>query len=286
MPNTKNTADVAILGCGNMGAAFARALLASGRKVAVWNRTASRAQALATDGAVVHESARSAAADAALTILCVGTAADAREVMGSFDTGDLSGRTVLNVTSGTPDEARDLGEWAVSQGLKYLDGVILAYPEQIGTETARILVAGDEELWQEHQECLRSLAGLSAYAGRDFAAAASVDTGLVGAFYISSLVAFVEATRFMTNAGVPPELISELLDDITTLQHQLRLILGRVTADDYSTDQATLHVYAEVAQSFSSVMGDAPIANTTARILQEGIRAGFGEEDLAALFKL
>lgn len=285
MPNTTTTADVAILGCGNMGAAFVRALLASGRRVAVWNRTAARAQALATDGAVVYDTARSAAAAAPLAIVCVGTAADAREVMESFDS-DLAGRTVLNVTSGTPREARDLGAWALSRGLNYLDGAILAYPEQIGTDTARILVAGNEELWEEHRECLRALGGLSASAGPDFAAAASVDAGMVGAFYISSLVAFVEATRFMTKAGVPPELISELLDDITTLQHQLRLILGRITADDYSTDQATLHVYAEAAQSFSAVMGDAPIANTTARILQEGIGAGFGEEDLAALFKL
>jgi hypothetical protein len=34
------------------------------------------------------------------------------------------------------------------------------------------------------------------------------------------------------------------------------------------------------------VMGDAPMANTTARILQDGIHAGLGEEDLAAIFKL
>lgn len=286
MPNTTSTTDVAILGCGNMGTAFARALLASGRTVAVWNRTAARAHTLTSAGAVLHDTAPSAAATAALTIVCVGNAADAREVMESFDAADLGGRTVLNVTSGTPDEARALGAWAVSQGLSYLDGAILAYPEQIGTETARILVAGSHGSWEKHRKCLRALGGLSAYAGPDFAAAASVDTGLVGAFYISSLVAFVEATRFMTKAGVPVELISELLDDITTLQHQLRLILGRISAQDYSTDQATLHVYAEAAQSFSAVMGDAPIASTTARILQEGISAGFGGEDLAALFKM
>lgn len=54
----------------------------------------------------------------------------------------LAGRTILNVTSGTPDDARAMHLWTQGLGMRYLDGAILAYPEQIGTEAARILVAG------------------------------------------------------------------------------------------------------------------------------------------------
>jgi threonine dehydrogenase-like Zn-dependent dehydrogenase len=42
--------DVAVLGCGLMGAALVRALAKTGRSVAVWNRTPDRAEALAGDG--------------------------------------------------------------------------------------------------------------------------------------------------------------------------------------------------------------------------------------------
>jgi len=45
--------DIGIIGTGRMGAAIAGRLLGLGRKVAVWNRTAAKAQALAAAGATV-----------------------------------------------------------------------------------------------------------------------------------------------------------------------------------------------------------------------------------------
>lgn len=44
---------VAMLGTGIMGAAMARNLLKDGHRVAAWNRTRSRAEPLAADGATV-----------------------------------------------------------------------------------------------------------------------------------------------------------------------------------------------------------------------------------------
>lgn len=290
MSQTPPQNDVAVLGCGNMGAAFVRALRAADKQVAAWNRTSARAEALADVGAYVHTDASTAVAASAVTIVCVGTADDAREVIEKVGPETFGDRVIINVTSGTPAQARDLGAWATGQGLRYLDGAILAYPEQIGGETTRILVAGSEELWNEQKDLVRTLGGLSAHTGSDFGSAAVVDTGLVGSFYFATLVAFVEATRYVTSAGVPHALISELLGDIpTTLQHQLQLILDRIEADDFATDEATLQVYAAAAQSFSAAMdadGRAPIARTTAEILQKGVEAGLGEVDLAAIVKL
>ncbi|GAB4009963.1 NAD(P)-dependent oxidoreductase [Nocardioides ultimimeridianus] len=290
MSNERMQNDVAILGCGNMGAAFARALLASGRKVAVWNRTESRVQPLAELGADAHSTPEGAARSSAVVIVCVATAADAREVIEKVGVDEFGDRTVLNVTSGTPDEARELGRWATSHGLRYLDGAILAYPEQIGGESTRILVAGSDALWQENETLIRTLGGLSAYTSDDFGSAAVVDTGLVGSFYFSTLVAFIEAVRYMTHRGVPISLLTDMLGDTTTtLQHQLGLLLRRIEADDYTTDEATLQVYAMAAQSFSAAMdvdGGAPISRLASEILTKGVEAGYGEVDLAAIYQL
>lgn len=282
--------EVAVLGCGNMGSAFVRALLAADKKVAAWNRTPARAEALADAGADVHTDANSAVAASAVTIICVGGADDVREVITAVGPETFGDRLVINVTSGTPEQARELAGWATSQGLRYLDAAILAYPEQIGEESTRLLVAGSEELWDQQKDLIFTLGGSSAYTGSDFGSAAVVDTGLIGSFYFATLVAFVEATRYVTSAGVPHALISDLLGDVaTTLPHQLRLILGRIEADDFATDEATLQVYAAAAQSFSAAMdadGKAPVARLTAEILQKGIDAGLGELDLAAIVKL
>ncbi len=45
--------EISVLGLGNMGAALAKSLLASGRSVTVWNRSADKAKPLIDAGAEV-----------------------------------------------------------------------------------------------------------------------------------------------------------------------------------------------------------------------------------------
>ena len=58
--------NIAWLGCGLMGAPMVRRLLGAGFSVTVWNRTASKAQALQADGAQLASTAAQAAAQADL----------------------------------------------------------------------------------------------------------------------------------------------------------------------------------------------------------------------------
>lgn len=68
MPFAPDTTSVAVLGTGAMGAGMARCLLRAGFGVTVWNRTRSRAEPLADDGAVVAASATAAVGDAQVVI--------------------------------------------------------------------------------------------------------------------------------------------------------------------------------------------------------------------------
>lgn len=280
--------DVAVLGCGNMGSSLARALLASDKRVAVWNRTPERAQPLLDDGAEVHVQAASALLDAPLAIFCLGSTDDVRQVLSTIAPEDLVGRTVLNVTSGTPDDAQRLAALVLAQGSHYLDAAILCYPEQIGTEPARILVAGDEDLWKVHENVVRTLAGASTYVGPDHRAANVLDTGLVGAFYISSLVSFIEAARFICDSGVSREVLTSLVGyAVSQLERELQQVLERIGTGDFTTDQATLSVYSDASNAFALAMGApvaAPMIHSTAACLRRAIESGLGDEDIAALF--
>ncbi len=64
MTGPNESQDVCVIGLGNMGSALAQALLTSGHRVTVWNRTASKCEALATAGATVATSVSEAAAAA------------------------------------------------------------------------------------------------------------------------------------------------------------------------------------------------------------------------------
>jgi 3-hydroxyisobutyrate dehydrogenase-like beta-hydroxyacid dehydrogenase len=273
-----------------MGSALARALLASGRRVVVWNHTAERARALVGDGTELRTRADEAVLATPLAILCLSSTDDVRAVLETIEPDRLAGRTVLNLTTGTPDDAHSLRDWAQTRGLRYLDGAIGAYPEQIGTQPARILVAGDEELWRTHQEAVCDLAGSSMYVGADHGAANVIDAAVTGAFYISSLVSFIEATRFVSRFGVSYEVLADLVGySLGVLEGELQKILRRIADGAFATDEATLNVYADAAEAFAAGMGaqgDASMIQTTARVLRQGVDAGLGDADIAAVFTL
>ena len=71
MTESQESQDVCVIGLGNMGSALAEALLTSGHRVTVWNRTASKCDPLSAAGASVAASVSKAAAAAKVIIVCV-----------------------------------------------------------------------------------------------------------------------------------------------------------------------------------------------------------------------
>ncbi|CAM5711654.1 3-hydroxyisobutyrate dehydrogenase-like beta-hydroxyacid dehydrogenase OS=Streptomyces violarus OX=67380 GN=FHS41_003420 PE=3 SV=1 [Streptomyces violarus] len=95
---------------GAMGTALARAW--AGRRVprTVWNRTAARAEALAAEGVTV--AARTAAAAVAANRLVIACLLDDASLEKALEDADLSGRDLVNLTTGTPAEGRARAAWA------------------------------------------------------------------------------------------------------------------------------------------------------------------------------
>jgi 3-hydroxyisobutyrate dehydrogenase len=92
---------LALLGTGTMGAGMARNLMAAGHELHVWNRTRERAEALAGDGAVVHDTPAEAldGADALLTML-----ADGAAVAAAVEGLDLDGVRWAQMSTVGPEE--------------------------------------------------------------------------------------------------------------------------------------------------------------------------------------
>ena len=49
--------------------------------------------------------------------------------------GALVGKSLLQFSTGTPAEVGTLDSWVDAQGARYLDGVIMMYPADIGEES-------------------------------------------------------------------------------------------------------------------------------------------------------
>ena len=119
--NSATTAyDVAILGCGLMGAALVRALAKNGRSVAVWNRTPDRAEALAGDGITPIRTVGDAVDSSRLIIACMSTYESTISALESV--ADWTGVTLVNVASGAPERPKSWRDGPRSAARNILTG--------------------------------------------------------------------------------------------------------------------------------------------------------------------
>lgn len=114
-------------------------------------------------------------------IVCVADQDAAREVLG-FAADALQGRALVNITSGTPAQGREIAELAASHGAAALDGVALAVPRTVGTADAALLYAGSEAAFTEHRAVLERL-GAATFVGADPGLAAVYDMALLCGMY-------------------------------------------------------------------------------------------------------
>lgn len=268
----------AVIGCGMMGSAIARSLAEGGREVVVWNRSAGKAAELAGPSITVAGDPQEAVDAASLVVLVLSTYDAARSALDSIE---WNGATIANLITGTPAEAEEFATWAAERGAAYLDGAILAYPQDIGTPDAMIVVAGDPKLWADHGSCLCIVAGATRHVSEKVSAANVLDVAATGGFYTVAIGAFVEAAAFAKAAGVSPKTLlvpAEPLVEI--LKRSLEEASEAIETGEFETDQATLDVFLEAAEGWRSAMVDAGQRATFLSGTVENMRAakakGFG----------
>lgn len=170
---------VTVLGLGAMGTALARAFQSAGHRTTVWNRTPNRSPELDPLGVSRAATVTEAVAAGPLVVVCLLVDDTVRKTL---DGVDLTGRTVVNLTNSTPEQARSTADLLESAGASYLDGGIMAVPPMIGTPGAFIFYSGAQEVFEQHRAVLE-VPARPAYIGTDPGLAALHDIALLSAMY-------------------------------------------------------------------------------------------------------
>ncbi|AKU97888.1 dehydrogenase, putative [Labilithrix luteola] len=285
-------ARISILGAGRMGAALVTAFAKGGHAVTVWNRTASRAKPLEAVGARVALSLLDAI-DADLVIDIVSDYEASAELVRNDDVSRaLRDKTFLELASGTPKEAQRAAAWAEQNGIRYLDGAIMATPDFIGQPGCTILYSGPSAVFEEHRTILGAIAGNGLYLGSEIGHANVLDNAILvvlwGSVYgVLQGAAICEAERFSLDAfgsaleGAWPVVAPLLLSSID------RIGKRRWAAD--ATTQSTLAPgYASVRHllAMSKEYGiDAALPEALHRVFQRAVDAGHRDDDIAAAYQ-
>ncbi|GAA4979147.1 NAD(P)-dependent oxidoreductase [Nonomuraea thailandensis] len=164
-----------------MGSALASSLLAAGREVTVWNRTSGKAGDLVARGAREASSVEEAIGAGGLTVTCLLDDASVREALGPA-IRKLAGGMLVNLTSGSVRQARELAGWLEGYGVRFLAGGIMAVPPTVGSEGAFILYSGARDVFDRVAPVLGPV-GRPHWVGEDPGFAALYDMAALSGMY-------------------------------------------------------------------------------------------------------
>ncbi|MGV9881866.1 NAD(P)-dependent oxidoreductase [Streptomyces sp. NPDC003006] len=197
--NAQNT-PVTVIGLGLMGSALATALLDRGHPTTVWNRTPRKAKPLADRGAHLAATPADAVAASGLVLVCVLDYDALRTVLDPVaQAGGLAGKSLVNLTSGAPEQAVEMAAWAASHGAGYLDGGIMTTPPGVGNPEMMFLYSGAETVFEAHRPTLAVL-GDPLYLGAEPGLASLYDSALLGLMW-ATFTGWLHGTALVTSDG-------------------------------------------------------------------------------------
>lgn len=231
---------VTVLGLGSMGSALAAALSDRGHPTTVWNRSAHKAEALVARGALPAATAGEAVAASPLIVACVLDYDALRTVLDPVaDT--LAGRTLVNLTSGSPEQARETAEWARSHGADYLDGAIMTTPPGVGSPEMMFFYSGPEPVFEAHRPILAAL-GDPLYLGADPGTASLYDAALLGLMW-AVLTGWLHGTALVGAEGTQATAFTPVaVRWLTAVAGFMTTYAPQVDAGRYPGDDATVDV--------------------------------------------
>jgi 3-hydroxyisobutyrate dehydrogenase-like beta-hydroxyacid dehydrogenase len=282
-------ANISILGLGAMGHALASSFLKQGHAVTIWNRTAGKAASLVAQGAREVNASVHAIAASEISLICVLDYAASSSIIDDAASA-LSGHALVNLTNGTPAQARAAAERVAALGADYLDGGIMATPPMIGGEHALILYSGSEATFNAHVGSLEAL-GAAKYLGADAGLASLHDLALLSGMY-GVFAGFFHASALVDSEGVSTTSFLELLSAwMAAMMGELRGYAQKIDSGRHGMDvvsnlgmqTASLHniLTATREQGVASDLLDPML-----KLFRRRADAGFGHEDISGIFEL
>jgi 3-hydroxyisobutyrate dehydrogenase-like beta-hydroxyacid dehydrogenase len=202
----------------------------------------------------------------------------------------LLGKTLVQLSSGTPQEARRMESWAMQRKISYLDGAIMSYPSGIGTPECTIFYSGAEESFARVKPLLLALGGNPMFVGTAIGHACALDlAGLT--FVLGAMFGFVQGCVVSDYEGLPAGVFAQSIQALLpAVGGILEAMAARIPKKDYSGDEATLEAWSigpkELIEWAKDRRMELSIANAQMSLFEKAFKAGQGQADFSYLYEV
>jgi 3-hydroxyisobutyrate dehydrogenase-like beta-hydroxyacid dehydrogenase len=282
---------IGFIGLGNMGQAMARNLIKAGHDVLAYNRTRSKAEELASEGARIVSSPREACGgDLLITMLADDAAVEA---VVFADGGVLSalGRESIHVSMSTISVALSdrLAEAHGKAGQTYVTAPVFGRPDAAAAAKLFVIAAGAEQAIARCQPLFDAMGQRTFVVGAKPSSANVVK--LSGNFLIASMLESLgEAFALVRKSGVDPHRYLEILTN-TLFSVPVYKTYGTLIADEqyepagFKMSLGLKDVRLALAAADAQTV-PMPIASLVRDQFLAGVARGHGDMDWAGLAQL
>ena len=232
-----------------------------------------------------------AAAAAEAIVICVHDYAATHAILSASGVkAALRGKLVLQLTTGSPQDARQLAAMAREAGAGYLDGAIQVAPEQMGQPDTTILVSGSRAAHADARGMLATLGGNIVYLGEDVAAAATMDLATLSYIYGASM-GFFQGAALAQAEGLDVGVYGGIVEAMSPsfgafLRHEGNV----VETGDFAVSQSPLSISVDATRRIEQAMRHhglrSELPALIAQLLHEAEQAGYANEEFAAVTKI
>ena len=278
---------VALLGLGTMGMGMAGRLLGAGFPLAVFNRTARKAESLASKGARVAASPRHAAEGADVIVSMVADDVASRG-MWLGDVGALAGTSVgaVLVESSTLTTAwvAELAQAAKGRGCELLDTPVTGSKAQAAVGELIFLVGGSDAALEKARPVLAAMSKAIVHVGPSGSGAL---LKLINNFLCGiQAAALGEALALIEKGGLNREKATEVLTTGAPGSPLMKTLLSRLATGVDNPNFRLKLMTKDLAYSLKEAEArqvPVPIASAAHHVFEAAVQAGAGDLDFAAI---
>jgi 3-hydroxyisobutyrate dehydrogenase-like beta-hydroxyacid dehydrogenase len=202
----------------------------------------------------------------------------------------LGGKVLVQLSTGTPREAREGEAWSTKTGVSYLDGAIIAYPSQVGSKECTILYSGRKDVFEANRELLLSLGGAPMFVGDNVGSASALDQGLLS-FGVGAIVSFLHGAAVCASERIPISgYVSAAVPLLSVIEATMRTSEAMIQKGSYEGSEASLNTWTAALEHIVRTSRENGLDRALPKFLlgyfKKALADGRGSEEIAALFEL
>jgi 3-hydroxyisobutyrate dehydrogenase-like beta-hydroxyacid dehydrogenase len=193
----------------------------------------------------------------------------------------------VNLTTTSPQGARELAAWAAGHGIEYLDGGIMAVPDMIGGPGSLIYYSGSRPVFDDVRPLLE-IWGATEYFGDDAGLASLHDLALLSTMYVT-FAGFFHGAAMAGAAGMSAkEFAGRAIGWLQTVLPALSEFAEVIDGGDYTVPGQQSLDFSDISEIVDASRGagiSTEVVDVVQRLIHRQIDAGHGAQGFARVIE-